>query len=150
MFVIEYNKIIISNENIMKNNFDNKNFDIEICACGVYEYNNIKIIVQEDTLNLENKHKKGYNLNELWYNKQQLPITIRNRRSGDVIIVNGIRKKVKDLFIEKKIPLQERDKLLMAVKDDKILNVFGLVKSDEIKNTKEVNVKIYIAEEFYD
>ena len=150
MFVIEYNKIIISNENIMKNNFDNKNFDIEICACGVYEYNNIKIIVQEDTLNLENKHKNGYNLNELWYNKQQLPITIRNRRSGDVIIVNGIRKKVKDLFIEKKIPLQERDKLLMAVKDDKILNVFGLVKSDEIKNTKEVNVKIYIAEEFYD
>ena len=99
---------------------------------------------------MENKHKNGYNLNELWYNKQQLPITIRNRRSGDVIIVNGIRKKVKDLFIEKKIPLQERDKLLMAVKDDKILNVFGLVKSDEIKNTKEVNVKIYIAEEFYD
>lgn len=145
MFVLEYNKIIITDKKNTYQNTENEQFEIEIDKPGIYSKNNEKIILIS-----ENKNKSGYNLNELWYNVEQLPITIRNRRNGDVIIINGIKKKIKDLFIEKKIPLNKRNKLLMAVKDGNVLNIFGLAKSDLVKDMKNTNLKIYITEEFND
>ncbi|MBU5595513.1 tRNA lysidine(34) synthetase TilS [Amphibacillus sp. MSJ-3] len=71
----------------------------------------------------------------------QLPsLVIRTRQPGDRIYlahVNG-RKKVKAVFIDKKIPLDQRDEWPLLVKDnDEVLWVVGLVKGDLAKAVKE-------------
>lgn len=50
---------------------------------------------------------------ELWYNDLDsvFPITIRNRRDGDRVEMAVGSKKIKDLFIQKKIPHADRDTL---------------------------------------
>ena len=62
----------------------------------------------------------------------KLPLYVRNRREGDYIEtlhLNG-RKKIKDLFIDKKIELKDRDLYPLVVdSDDNIVWVPGLKKS---------------------
>ena len=44
-------------------------------------------------------------------NKVQFPLTIRTRKIGDRIKLKGMNgsKKVKDIFIDHKLPLRDRD-----------------------------------------
>lgn len=71
----------------------------------------------------------------------KLPINVRNRKDGDFIEIlnlNG-KKKIKDLFIDEKIPKEERDKYPIVVdSNDNILWVPGLKKSkyDSLKKGK--------------
>lgn len=54
------------------------------------------------------------------------PIYIRNRRNGDKISVANVgTKKLKDIFIDRKINPDERDKIPVVATDDKILAVCG-------------------------
>lgn len=50
---------------------------------------------------------------ELWYNNLDLifPLTVRNRLDGDKIKTASGTKKIKDLFMDKKIPLKDRDSI---------------------------------------
>ena len=68
-------------------------------------------------------------------NKIKLPLYIRNRKKGDYIEVLGLdgKKKVKDIFIEKKIPLTNRKSYpLLVDADNKILWIPFLKKSKYI------------------
>ena len=75
---------------------------------------------------------------ELWYNDLDLifPMTIRNRRPGDRINLPYGTKKLKDLFIEKKVPHAIRDEVPLVF--DKSLELlwipsyFGRKKSEGI------------------
>jgi len=61
---------------------------------------------------------------ELWYNDLDLifPLTIRNRRPGDRVNLPYGTKKLKDLFIEKKVPHTIRDEVpLVFDKSDELL-----------------------------
>lgn len=62
-------------------------------------------------------------------------LLIRTRREGDYIVVNsrGGRKKLKDYFIDAKIPLDERDKILLLADGDRILWVTGYRISEDSK-----------------
>ena len=53
---------------------------------------------------------------------------IRNRRNGDKIIINknGGTKKLKDIFIDKKIPKDERDIIAVIVSGNDIMSVWGI------------------------
>lgn len=70
-------------------------------------------------------------------------IYVRNRRSGDRFKPFGMKgsKKIKDYFIDEKIPKDERDKIPLVVDDKNIIWVVGYRISDQYritKNTKNV------------
>ena len=72
-----------------------------------------------------------------------MPITVRGRKEGDTISPLGIRghKKIKDLFIDKKIPLQERDTIPIVVMNDRPIWVIGMCMDNRVKvtsNTKKI------------
>ena len=68
-------------------------------------------------------------------------IYIRNRIDGDYIILKGLnkKKKVKDIFIEKKIPKEKRDKYpLLTDANNNILWIPNLKKSKYISKKDEI------------
>ncbi|MFC4403592.1 tRNA lysidine(34) synthetase TilS [Gracilibacillus xinjiangensis] len=70
------------------------------------------------------------------------PLTVRVRRPGDRIKVRGLNgsKKVKDIFIDEKIPLALRDKWpLLVANDGTILWVVGLKKAEVNINKQAMN-----------
>ena len=86
------------------------------------------------------------NLNILWYNSSNFPFIIRNRKDGDRIKINNGSKKVKDLLIDEKVPLNERNNLLMIEKDNELINIFGVKKSQTVLNMKNNNLLITLKE----
>ncbi len=58
------------------------------------------------TKNISNPNAKYL---KLWYNDEDLPLTIRNRENGDYLSFKYGKKKIKDYFIDKKIPKEKRD-----------------------------------------
>lgn len=60
---------------------------------------------------------------------------IRNRRPGDYIVVNeqGGRKKIKDYFIDLKIPREERNRVLLLARDSEIFWIIGYRLSEHCK-----------------
>lgn len=80
-------------------------------------------------------------------------LIIRNRRNGDKIKPLGLggTKKVKDILIDSKVPLEKRNSVPVICDDEKILWLAGYCMSEEVKisdSTKEVirisikNIKI--------
>ncbi len=63
------------------------------------------------------------------------PLTVRNRRQGDRFQPYGMRgtKKVKDFFIDAKVPRDERDCIPMLVCGDEILWLVGYTTSEPFK-----------------
>jgi tRNA(Ile)-lysidine synthase len=68
-----------------------------------------------------------------------LPISVRGRKSGDTISPLGIRghKKLKDLFIDKKIPAKERDAIPIVVMNNQPIWVIGVCMDNKVKVTPE-------------
>ena len=137
-FIIEYDNVIISKE------YKNECFDeIIIDGPGEYYLGDKKILCV-----LEKNNKIDYNLNEMWYNSEELPITIRYRKDGDKILINGLNKSLNKLFIDLKVPMSIRNSTVLACKKEKVLMAFGIKKSDLLtKSTLEKNIKIMLLEE---
>ncbi|MBC7981481.1 tRNA lysidine(34) synthetase TilS [Candidatus Parcubacteria bacterium] len=77
------------------------------------------------------------NLYTKWfdYDKIECNLAIRNRRDGDFIALTG-KKKLKDYFIDEKIPREIRQNLPLVVDGSNILWVVGYRMSDYYKVTK--------------
>lgn len=83
----------------------------------------------------KNANKNYGFLYKLCYNNLDLifPLTVRNRRDGDRIKLKSGSKKLKDVFIDKKIPKQDRDTLPIFVdKNDEIIYIPGIFKKDTL------------------
>lgn len=77
-----------------------------------------------------------------------LPLHIRVRRAGDRMSVRGLNgsKKLKDIFIDAKIPQNLRDNWPIIVDDkEEILWVVGLKKAETAQNGKGMNIKLKIS-----
>ncbi len=61
-------------------------------------------------------------------------VVVRSRLPGDKIRVRGMTKKISDLFIDKKIPASERNKIPILTVDGEIIYVLGYEKSDIFPN----------------
>jgi len=101
---------------------------------------NQKLIVKfkDDVLDWRNYKDDKYCL--LDYNKVSLPFVVRNRKEGDKFIPLGMKghKKVKDYFIDKKVPDFKRDKIpLLFDNQDRLLWICGFRMDDRFKLTKE-------------
>ncbi len=144
-FCKQYDSIIISQK---KNNKITQLVNVTIDSIGTFDINeNYYVEVLDDN---SEEYKKNQNcitnLNVIWYNKSMFPLVIRNRQKGDRIRIGSGAKKVKDLLIDEKIPKNKRDNLLMLVKGDLVLNIFGVKKSQTILESKNNNILIILRE----
>src|SRR5699024_1849075 len=74
-----------------------------------------------------------------------LPLHIRTRRAGDRMSWKGLNgsKKIKDVFIDEKIPIEERNTWPIVTDDEgTILWLVGLKKRQSVFNEKELFIKI--------
>ena len=71
--------------------------------------------------------------------KIEKEIIIRHRRDGDKIIPLGMKgnKKLKDIFIDMKIPREKRDEVPILCFDEKIAWVVGYKTSQESRITQD-------------
>ena len=67
------------------------------------------------------------------------PLSIRGRKHGDVISPLGVNghKKLKELFIDKKIPVEERNTIPMVVMNDRPVWVIGVCIDNGVKITAD-------------
>ena len=83
---------------------------------------------------------------------QQVPVSretsihIRHRKTGDFLIQNGHRKKLRRLFIDLKIPMEKRKSALIIEQFGEIVSILGIATSNLSKNTKNdiMNTVLYI------
>ena len=68
-----------------------------------------------------------------------LPISVRGRKDGDAISPLGTKghKKLKDIFIDKKIPAQQRNAIPVVVMNDQPIWVIGVCIDNKVKVTPE-------------
>lgn len=82
---------------------------------------------------------------KICYNIFTFPFTVRKRKNGDVLNMSYGTKKLKDLLIDKKIPQNRRDELIViADKNDKIIYVEGVY---EYRNLSDTYDTVLIIEE---
>jgi len=115
-----------------------------------YDLVKIKALSKDENKNtlptLTISHKKtdvSYNSIELCYNELDFPITLRHRKNGDILKFDFGRKKLKDFLIDKKIPKEIRDSLLLAVdKNDQILWIPNLYINHTLGQTNKIYLEI--------
>ena len=74
------------------------------------------------------------------------PFIVRNRENGDKMKVSLGTKKVKDILIDEKIAIDERDNLLLIEKDGEIINIFGVKKSSTLLKTEKKDLLVILRE----
>lgn len=141
----QYNEVIIQEYNAVKIKND---VNIIIDKIGTYKINNEKTleVIPFTNDNYKNDKKILINSNVLWYNSSMFPFTLRNRKKGDVITVGNGTKKVKDLLIDEKIPLNQRDNYLLLTKDEEVLTIFNLRKSSKVLSNKTNDILFIMKE----
>lgn len=116
-----------------------KEINIDVNSFKEYFIDDNKSIIFSDK-----KLEQNYsNYIELCYNKLVFPVKLRNRKNGDKIALKSGTKKIKDLLIDLKIPLSERDNIVIVAKDDEILGIPSLKKVVHRENCEK---KIFIYE----
>lgn len=80
------------------------------------------------------------------YDKIKIGFCIRTRESGDYFIgdANGHRKKLKQYFIDEKIPSAEREKIWILAQENLVLWVIGGRISEHVKVTKDTKTILEI------
>ncbi len=117
---------------------------------AIREYDYIRIFKNDETIKINTPFKLGEfefldkkivlsltsQENCLFFDLEKIPSSavIRNRKKGDVFTKFACgTKKLKDYFIDKKIPLKDRDNIPLLAVDNEILIVFGYEISEKIK-----------------
>jgi len=132
----EYNKIYIKNKEDK-----NKNYKIELKNNISINNYNFKIIDKED---IDDNSICRINTKDI-----KLPLYFRNRKNGDFIILKGNnnKKKIKEIFIEKKLPISIRNEYPILVdSEDNIIWIPNIKKSNFCikKDEKNKNYDIII------
>lgn len=134
------NSIILTNKEIVIEEIE---FCYNIPSNGFIKVKEIGTIIETQVVSI-NKYKRSKSdksCNWFDFNKIKGGIVVRNRRSGDKIKLLGGSKKIKDLFIDIKIPKEDRCKVPVIADDQGILSVGNFRNSENYKideETKEV------------
>lgn len=89
----------------------------------------------------ESEAPNGANVLKICYNDLALPLKIRTRKPGDAIKLKYGTKKLKDLFIDKKIDKEARNNIpIVTDSKDNVLWVYGVAK----KNPEAMDKLIYL------
>lgn len=118
-------------------------FCYNIPSNGFIKIKELGVVIETQTMNIDryrsmknDKSSKGFD-----FNKIKGGITVRNRESGDKIKLSIGSKKIKDLFIDLKIPREDRCKVPIMADEEGIICVGDYKFSEKYKidsETKEV------------
>lgn len=136
-----------NNENILFTNkeitYEEIEYSYKLPKDGVIKIKELGVFVETKTMSIErfksmkvDKSSKTFDLD-----KFKGGIIVRNRESGDKIKLAGGSKKLKNLFIDLKIPREERCKVPVVVNENEVVCVGDYKISENYKidaNTKEV------------
>lgn len=112
----------------------------------IKEIGKVIILTVEEVQDYFQQNKKNFKKDNVFYvdyDKIKGIIKIRNRRNSDFMIPFGMngKKKLKDIFIDNKVPLHDRDKQIILSDDEKIIFLENYRISNECKtdnNTKKI------------
>ena len=137
----EYESVAIRKESMLDKGALDESY-VTIDGEGEYNIklagNNGKLTVESDVFSTEifeeNRCTKWIDCDIMKSNLQ-----VRTRRNGDYIILDesGSRKKLKDFFIDKKIPKEERDNILLVANGSDIVWIIGYRLSGAYKVTED-------------
>lgn len=138
---------------IFKKRYDECSIEKSTQIAGYeYEINSFDEAIDNEYIHVYLTKDKPINTNyiKLCYNSIVFPITIRCKSDGDRIKMPGGSKKVKDLFIDKKIPKELRDSTPIIIDGDgDIIWVYNVGKSSKISDYKD-NYDCFLACEVKD
>lgn len=114
--VIKKNQEIYAKKNVCEKIIENGH---------IFEYDKLNIALEKDTFDRGNIEELVYT-KWLDYDKIQ-GLTLRNRQEGDYIVIDekGSQKKLKDYFINEKIPREKRDDILLLADGSHIVWIIG-------------------------
>lgn len=77
---------------------------------------------------------------------RETPLTFRHRKAGDYLLYHGHHKKIRRLFMDRKISLEDREKAIIVEQAGEIRIIVGIAVSDLSQNGKNgiMNEKLYI------
>ncbi|TDT50302.1 tRNA lysidine(34) synthetase TilS [Fonticella tunisiensis] len=121
-----------------------KDFEEVLNIPGVTEISDENIVISTRIfLNNFSNYSDNKFIKYFDYDKIKDVLKIRNRRDGDYMYPKGMtgRKKLKDIFIDKKIPVEERNKIPLIVLENEVIWAFGIRDTRNYKideNTKRI------------
>ncbi|MBR5613767.1 MAG: tRNA lysidine(34) synthetase TilS [Clostridia bacterium] len=109
----------------------------------------VQSVGKEITLKIENAAEYKCALNEIAADFDKIgtqPLFLRNRRDGDRIVwfADGRTKKIKSVFIDEKIPKNDRDKIPLLCTGDEVVAIVGSRASEKYKVTKDTERALVI------
>lgn len=134
----QYNNLLIYNEEIPAESFE---YTIKIDNPVYIKQLNKKFVVSNNKYNLNNGYTIIFDLNKI-----KGDLILRSRKPGDKIFLRGVKgnKKIKDLFIDLKIPKDERESIPLLALENDILWVMDLKTSDFYKANENTKDKLYL------
>ena len=132
--------IIITNKEIV---IEELEFCYNIPSNGFIKIREIGVVIETQVMSIDKYKRSKSDKSCKWFdfNKIEGGIVARNRRTGDKIKLSGGSKKIKDLFIDIKIPKEDRSKVPIIADSQGILSVGNIRNSENYKidsQTKEV------------
>ena len=120
----EYDRLVIS-----RRSSNNKvSFRYSLVVPGKTELEELNLILEaENIVERPANFAKDGSVAYLDYDMLQEPLFLRKKKGGDRFQPSGMKgsKKIKDFFIDLKIPLEERDKVPLLISKDKVAWVVG-------------------------
>ncbi|MEG1945543.1 MAG: tRNA lysidine(34) synthetase TilS [Lachnospiraceae bacterium] len=108
--------------------------ELQICEYGYC----IHTKIVENIVQIEEIPKKRYTK---WFDYDRIKgsMQLRTRKEQDYFIINadGAKKKLKNYFIDEKVPKHEREKMLLFVDDTHIIWAIGYRISEDVKVTQD-------------
>ncbi len=135
----QYNNLIIGKNIVSDKKEINYNYKIELEKQLYIKELNKNILLSKNIINISTK---GYTIS-LNYDKIKNSLFIRQRVAGDKIYINNMTKKVKNIFIDLKIPSNERNLYPILLCEDKVIGILGLCLCNEYK-PKNLNNTVYL------
>jgi tRNA(Ile)-lysidine synthase len=146
---IQYDLFKICKISVLKNHIYNQDYEYDLIISGDTLIKEAGMVIhtrilENINLRIEQKHFVKY----FDYDKIKGALKVRNRRDGDYIYPSGMsgKKKLKDYFIDKKVPREERDTKALLVLGSEVLWIPNLrdTKNYKIDENTENIIEITI------
>ena len=132
----EYDNLILERKKVGSKQME---YEYKVNIPGSLYIKERKLTVRSEITTKENIDFSSKNEVYLDLDKIQQPLIIRNRRDGDWFQPLGMqgRKKIKNFFIDHKMPRSERDKMMLLVDQISVIWIENMHLNDRVKITAE-------------